>query len=104
MRIVLDTNVLVRANIKAHGPARDPLLRIAYSDHILKSKGDRALIARPAEAGNAHFAWLLVPQKLHRRAAGRMPFPQARFPTVAAELRAPRLWGRFYQPHCPVPS
>jgi len=35
MRIVLDTNILVRANIKARGPARDLLLHIAYGDHVL---------------------------------------------------------------------
>ena len=35
MRIVLDTNVLVRANIKVQGPARELLLKIAYSDHVL---------------------------------------------------------------------
>ena len=35
MRIVLDTNVLVRANIKLQGPARELLLKIAYSDHVL---------------------------------------------------------------------
>jgi len=35
MRIVLDTNVLVRANVKAQGPARDLLLQIAFSDHAL---------------------------------------------------------------------
>ena len=28
MRIVLDTNILVRANIKAQGPAREALLKI----------------------------------------------------------------------------
>jgi len=35
MRIVLDTNVLVRANIKAQGPARDLLLKIAYGNHVI---------------------------------------------------------------------
>jgi putative PIN family toxin of toxin-antitoxin system len=35
MRIVLDTNVLVRANIKVQGPARDLLLKIAYGDHVM---------------------------------------------------------------------
>jgi putative PIN family toxin of toxin-antitoxin system len=35
MRIVLDTNILVRANIKAQGPARDLLLEVAYGDHVL---------------------------------------------------------------------
>jgi predicted nucleic acid-binding protein len=35
MRIVLDTYVLVRANIKVQGPARELLLEIAYSDHVL---------------------------------------------------------------------
>ncbi len=35
MRIVLDTNILVRANVKARGPARDLLLTIAYSEHVL---------------------------------------------------------------------
>ena len=35
MRIVLDTNVLVRANIKVQGPARELLLKIASSDHVL---------------------------------------------------------------------
>jgi putative PIN family toxin of toxin-antitoxin system len=35
MRIVLDTNVLVRANIKVQGPARDLLLKIAYGDHVI---------------------------------------------------------------------
>jgi putative PIN family toxin of toxin-antitoxin system len=35
MRIVLDTNVLVRANIKVQGPARNLLLKIAYGDHAI---------------------------------------------------------------------
>jgi uncharacterized protein len=35
MRIVLDTNVLVRANVKAQGPAREILLKIAYGRHVL---------------------------------------------------------------------
>ncbi len=35
MRTVLDTNILVRANVKARGPARDLLLKIAYSDHVI---------------------------------------------------------------------
>jgi len=35
MRIVLDTNILVRANIKTQGPARNLLLKIAYGDHVL---------------------------------------------------------------------
>ncbi len=35
MRIVLDTNVLVRANVKVKGPARDLRLRIAYSNHVM---------------------------------------------------------------------
>jgi putative PIN family toxin of toxin-antitoxin system len=35
MRIVLDTNILVRANVKTQGPARNLLLKIAYSDHVL---------------------------------------------------------------------
>ncbi len=37
MRIVLDTNILVRANIKAQGPARDLLLQIARGDHLVIS-------------------------------------------------------------------
>jgi len=35
MRTVLDTNIFVRANVKARGPARDLLLKIAYSDHVI---------------------------------------------------------------------
>ena len=35
MRIVLDTNILVRANVKAQGPAREVLLKIAYGEHVL---------------------------------------------------------------------
>jgi putative PIN family toxin of toxin-antitoxin system len=35
MRTVLDTNILVRANVKARGPARDLLLKIAYGDHVI---------------------------------------------------------------------
>lgn len=35
MRIVLDTNVLIRANPKASGPARETLLSIASGDHAL---------------------------------------------------------------------
>jgi len=35
MRIVLDTNILVRANVKAHGPAREALLRIISGNHVL---------------------------------------------------------------------
>jgi putative PIN family toxin of toxin-antitoxin system len=35
MRIVLDTNILVRANIKAVGPAREALRRIISGNHVL---------------------------------------------------------------------
>jgi putative PIN family toxin of toxin-antitoxin system len=35
MRIVLDTNILVRANIKAEGPARALLLKVAYGNHVI---------------------------------------------------------------------
>jgi hypothetical protein len=36
MRIVLDTNILVRANAKAKGPARELLLFIVNSpEHVL---------------------------------------------------------------------
>lgn len=35
MRVVLDTNVLVRANIKAEGPARKVLLKIISGSHVL---------------------------------------------------------------------
>ena len=35
MRIVLDTNILVRAHIKAQGPAREALLKIVYGNHVL---------------------------------------------------------------------
>ena len=35
MRTVLDTNILVRANIKARGPARALLLKVAYGDHVI---------------------------------------------------------------------
>ena len=35
MRIVLHTNILVRANIKAPGPAREILLKIAYGKDVL---------------------------------------------------------------------
>ena len=35
MRVVLDTNILVRANVKARGPARAVLLRIAHGEHVL---------------------------------------------------------------------
>ncbi len=34
MRIVLDTNVLVRSNIKVQGPARELFLKIVYGDHV----------------------------------------------------------------------
>ena len=35
MRVVLDTNILVRANTLAKGPARELLLRLASSSHTL---------------------------------------------------------------------
>ena len=35
MRIVLDTNILVRANVKAQGPAREALLKIISGNHVL---------------------------------------------------------------------
>lgn len=35
MRIVLDTSILVRAHESASGPARELLLRIIESDHVL---------------------------------------------------------------------
>ena len=37
MRIVLDTNILVRANIKARGPSREILLTIGHGSDILIS-------------------------------------------------------------------
>lgn len=35
MRVVLDTNILVRANIKAQGPAREALIKIISGNHVL---------------------------------------------------------------------
>lgn len=35
MRVVLDTNILVRANIKARGPAREVLLKFISGNHVL---------------------------------------------------------------------
>ena len=35
MRVVLDTNVLIRANTKATGPARKLLLAVATGHHVL---------------------------------------------------------------------
>ena len=35
MRVVLDTSILVRAHEGATGPARELLLRIVESDHVL---------------------------------------------------------------------
>jgi len=35
MRIVLDTNVLIRANPKSRGPARELLLKIISGNHVL---------------------------------------------------------------------
>ncbi len=35
MRIVLDTNILVRAHVKAQGPAREALLKIISGSHVL---------------------------------------------------------------------
>ena len=35
MRVVLDTNILIRANPKARGPARDLLEQIAFGNHVL---------------------------------------------------------------------
>lgn len=37
MRIVLDTNILVRANVKARGPSREVLLAIVHGNDILIS-------------------------------------------------------------------
>jgi len=39
MRVVLDTNVLIRASPKASGPAREVLLSIASGDHVLIMSG-----------------------------------------------------------------
>ena len=35
MRIVLDTNILIRANPKGQGPARELLQKIITGDHVL---------------------------------------------------------------------
>ncbi len=35
MRVVLDTNILVRANPRARGPARDLLQKIVSGNHVL---------------------------------------------------------------------
>lgn len=39
MRVVLDTNILIRANPKARGPAREVLLGIVSGDHVLVTSG-----------------------------------------------------------------
>jgi putative PIN family toxin of toxin-antitoxin system len=40
VRIVLDTSILVRAHEGANGPARELLLRIIESDHVLVTSDD----------------------------------------------------------------
>ena len=35
MRVVLDTNILIRANPKGRGPARELLEKTIFGDHIL---------------------------------------------------------------------
>ena len=35
MRVVLDTNILIRANPKARGPAREVLQKIVSDEHVL---------------------------------------------------------------------
>jgi len=35
MRVVLDTNILIRANPKARGPAREVLQKIVSGEHVL---------------------------------------------------------------------
>jgi predicted nucleic acid-binding protein len=63
MRIVLDTNILVRANIKAEGPAREALLKIISGNYVLITSPfllrevERALVyPRFAETLAAQFA------------------------------------------------
>jgi putative PIN family toxin of toxin-antitoxin system len=51
MRIVLDTNILVRANVRAQGPARELLLRIAYGKHTLITS---AFLLREVEGAVAY--------------------------------------------------
>ena len=87
MRIVLDTNVLVRANIKVQGPARELLLKVAYSDHVpitspfllreqvREPRGERRIVARSCfpmsafwvgAAARPHLGWLTATPRRRR--------------------------------------
>jgi len=65
MRVVLDTNILIRANPKARGPAREVLQRIVSGDHVLvTSRSLLQEVARVVAYPRVEMRWRLRPQEV----------------------------------------
>jgi uncharacterized protein len=65
MRIVLDTNILVRANVRAQGPAREVLAHIVHGDHVLIiSPFLLREVARSLAYPRLQRLWKLTPQDI----------------------------------------
>ena len=64
MRVVLDTNILIRANPKARGPAREVLQKIASSEHVLiTSRFLLQEVARVLAYPRVEMRWKLRPRE-----------------------------------------
>ena len=64
MRVVLDTNILIRANPKARGPAREVLQKIVSGEHVLvTSRFLLQEVARVLAYPRVEMRWKLRPQE-----------------------------------------
>ncbi len=65
MRVVLDTNVLIRANPKARGPAREVLQKIVSGEHLLiTSHFLLQEVARVLAYPRVEMRWKLRPREI----------------------------------------
>src|SRR5271157_708506 len=64
MRVVLDTNILIRANPKARGPAREVLQKIVSDEHVLvTSRFLLQEVARVLAYPRVEMRWKLRPRE-----------------------------------------
>jgi uncharacterized protein len=65
MRVVLDTNILIRANPKARGPAREVLQKIVSGEHVLiTSRFLLQEVARVLAYPRVEMRWKLHPREI----------------------------------------
>ena len=67
MRVVLDTNILIRANPKARGPAREVLEKVVSANHVLVTSSFLLQeVARVLAYPRVEMRWRLRPQEVEQ--------------------------------------